>query len=262
LHFPTPGLPANAVHCHVQVERVVAAAAQPVSLLHRARYVRLQQLEQQLEMVEGSLELWQQQQHSSQQQREQAKSVEAVAAVQQAAALAAVTEAAAAEQLMADNQQQQQQQQQMSWTGSAGFAATELQQALAAFTNTAPAAAGGPSPDITSCQHRQHTQTSQQSSSSSSSIRVGDSHLSGVATQQQQQQQHSEAVQDVDSWRCQTWRPHSAGSTSAAGLEAAAAAADPSGLLAALGPEAPPADTFRRLRHVLETYTDVTRYPM
>lgn len=42
---------------------------------------------------------------------------------------------------------------------------------------------------------------------------------------------------------------------------AAAAAADPSGLLAALGADAPPADTFRRLRHVLETYTDVTRYP-
>ncbi|WIA35889.1 hypothetical protein OEZ86_004271 [Tetradesmus obliquus] len=57
-----------------EVERVVAAAARPVSLLHRARYVRLQQLEQQLEMVEGSRELWQQQQQqfSAEHQREEA----------------------------------------------------------------------------------------------------------------------------------------------------------------------------------------------
>ncbi|WIA15788.1 hypothetical protein OEZ85_002401 [Tetradesmus obliquus] len=93
-----------------EVERVVAAAARPVSLLHRARYVRLQQLEQQLEMVEGSRELWQ---------------------------------------------------------------------------------------------------------------------------QQQQQQQFSAELQREEA----------------------------NGLLAALGADAPPADTFRRLRHVLETYTDVTRYP-
>jgi hypothetical protein len=64
-------------------------------------------------------------------------------------------------------------------------------------------------------------------------------------------------VLDPDNWRRQVWRQHSASSA----LEAAAAATDPSGLLAALAPEAPPADTFRRLRHVLETYTDVTRYP-
>jgi hypothetical protein len=64
-------------------------------------------------------------------------------------------------------------------------------------------------------------------------------------------------VTEPNSWRRQVWRQHAANSA----LEAAAAAADPSGLLAALAPETPPVDTFRRLRHLLETYTDVTRYP-
>lgn len=123
-----------------QVEQVVAAAAQPVSLLHRAKYVRLQQLEEQLEMVEGSLELWQQQQQwqqpASRQPRRQAQANEAVAAVQQAAALAAVAEAAAAEQVVADNKQQVQQlrdinQQGGHWQGSLGGAAASLRQALA-----------------------------------------------------------------------------------------------------------------------------------
>uniref|UniRef100_A0A383VY68 Uncharacterized protein n=1 Tax=Tetradesmus obliquus TaxID=3088 RepID=A0A383VY68_TETOB len=253
-----------------EVEHVVAAAARPVSLLHRARYVRLQQLEQQLEMVEGSRELWQQQQQqqfSAEHQREEAKSVEAVAAVQQAAALAAVTEAAAAEQFMADNQQQQQQQQQqqMSWSGSAGCAAAGLQEAMAALAGTAATAAAAPSADLSSHQHGQLDRASHHSSSSSSptSSRPIDDNCRLNTASQQQQQNH--ASQDLDSWRRQTWRKQPA--SSATGLEAAAAAAataaaaDPSGLLAALGADAPPADTFRRLRHVLETYTDVTRYP-
>jgi hypothetical protein len=255
----------------LQVERLVAAAAQPVSLLHRARYVRLQHLEQQLEMVEGTLELWQQQQHqqpSAQQQREAAQSLQAVAAVQQAAALAAVTEAAAAEQLMADNQQQHHQQQHdCGWQQSAG-----LSQAQVAPCDPVAATASS----ATDALQRESMCSNLPSASSGSSSNDSASNASGdcilearafMQEQHQQQQQHhhhqqhqqSDVVKEPDSWRRQVWRQHFA--SSAAKPTTAVAVADPSGLLSALAPEAPPADTFRRLRHVLETYTDVTRYP-
>jgi hypothetical protein len=57
------------------------------------------------------------------------------------------------------------------------------------------------------------------------------------------------------------WRPRS-GSPSGAGMAAAAAAAgdDMSGRPGGVT-DRPSPDTFRRLRHVLETYTDITRYP-
>lgn len=71
-----------------------------------------------------------------------------------------------------------------------------------------------------------------------------------------------------------TVEPHSAGEAShgwkqgkwlhnhiAASPSTSAAAAAASSGVAGMGAATPPPDTFRRLRHVLETYTDVTRYP-
>jgi hypothetical protein len=76
-------------------------------------------------------------------------------------------------------------------------------------------------------------------------------------------------------WRRQVWRRWAAPTTSSSscsrqrGVQDSDADASSScsagwgrGLEAAARRyERPPPDTFRRLRHVLETYTDVTRYP-
>ncbi|KAF8057852.1 GAMMACAL1 [Scenedesmus sp. PABB004] len=161
-----------------EVERVVAAASQPVSLLQQARYVRLQQQEQERAV-------------KSQQALEDAAAAadEAVAAAQQAAALAAVSEAADAEQAAADHR-------------DAAHAAHEVQ--------AAPQAAP---------QRRQEPQ--------------------------QRAAAQRPAESDDGSWRRQVWRRQV--------QPAVRALVDPA--------DVPPPDTFRRLRHVLETYTDVTRYP-
>jgi hypothetical protein len=92
--------------------------------------------------------------------------------------------------------------------------------------------------------------------------------------QQQQQQQspsRSSSRSDTQSapWRRQIWRwdrPSSQSNSSSSSSSSSGRASGSSGSssyvdLGRPGFEPPPPDTFRRLRHVLETYTDVTRYP-
>lgn len=179
-----------------EVEAVVAAAAQPVSLLQRARYVQLERLQQQLERVEESLCDVEEAHGAPPTPTPPACAMsdavgsagctadvvaaeaaeEALAAVQQAAALAAVTEAAAAE------EQQE-----------------EEAAAVAAAVSAAPT-----------------------------------------------------VVRQEDAWRREV-RRRTTSPTPRSGL---------SRLSSVAGAQLPPPpDTFRRLRHVLETFTDVTRYP-